>query len=87
MRPVFEHALVDALGLAQVGAPIGRDAAEENVVMAALDDVDGVDLHIAEMVHRGGDRLAARRRTARLHRAAGRAARFAGPRTWSGDGV
>ena len=57
MRPVFEHAFVGALGLAQVGAGIGRDAAIENVVMAALDDVDGVDLHIAEMVHGGGNRL------------------------------
>ena len=57
MRPVFEHAFVDALGLAQVGAGIGRDAAIENVMMAALDDVDGVDLHIAEMVHRRRNRL------------------------------
>ena len=57
MRPVFEHALVDALGLPQVGAGIGGDAAIENVMMAALDHVDGVDLHIAEMVHRGRDRL------------------------------
>ena len=54
MRPVFEHALVDALGLPQVRAAIIGDAAEENVVMAALDHVDGVDLHIAEMLHRGG---------------------------------
>ena len=57
MRPVFEHALVDALGLAQVGAGVGRDTAIENVMMAALDDVDGVDLHIAEMVHRRRNRL------------------------------
>ena len=57
MRPVFEHALVDALRLAQVRPGIGRDAAIENVMMAALDDVDGVDLHIAEMVHRRRNRL------------------------------
>ena len=57
MGPVFEHALVDALRLAQVRAGIGRDAAIENVMMAALDDVDGVDLHIAEMVHRRRHRL------------------------------
>ncbi len=54
MGPVFEHALVDALGLPQVRAAIIGDAAEENVVVAALDHVDGVDLHIAEMLHRGG---------------------------------
>ncbi len=51
--PVFEHASVGALGLTQVGAAIGRDAAVEDVMVAALDDVDGVDLHIAEMVDRG----------------------------------
>ena len=50
--PVFENALVDALGLPQVHAPIGRDAAMENVMMAALDHMDGVDLHVAEMIHR-----------------------------------
>ena len=53
MGPVFEHASVDALGMAQIGAAVGRDAAEQDVVMAALDHVDGVDLHIAEM----GDRI------------------------------
>ena len=57
MRPVFEHALVDALGLPQVAAGVGRDAAIEDVMMAALDHVDGVDLHIAEMLHRRRDRL------------------------------
>ena len=57
MRPVFEHALVDALGLAQIGAAIGGDAAIEDVMMAALDHVDGVDLHIAEMVDRRRHRL------------------------------
>ena len=87
MRPVFEHALVDALGLAQIGAAIGRDAAIENVVMAALDHVDGVDLHIAEMVHRRRDRLRPGAERLAAYRAAGRAARFAGPRLWSGDGV
>ena len=55
VRPVLEHAFVGALGPAQVGAGIGRDAAIENVVMAALDHIDGVDLHIAEMLDRSGD--------------------------------
>ena len=36
---------------------IRRDAGKEDVVVAALDDVDGVDLHIAEMVHRRRNRL------------------------------
>ena len=49
MRPVFEHASVGALGLPQIGAAIIGNAGIEDVVMAALDHVDGVDLHIAEM--------------------------------------
>ena len=57
MRPVFEHALVDALGLPQVRAGIGGDAAIENVMVAALDHIDGVDLHIAEMLDCRRDRL------------------------------
>ena len=59
MGPVFEHAFVDALGLTQIGAPIAGDPAPENMVVAALDDVDGVDLHIAEMFDGGGCRLRA----------------------------
>ena len=53
MGPVFEHAFVDALGLAQIGAPVIGNAGPQDMVMAALDDVDGVDLDIAEM----GDRI------------------------------
>ena len=52
MGPVFENALVDALGLPQVRAGVGRDAAVENVMMAALDHMDGVDLDVAEVIHR-----------------------------------
>ena len=59
VRPVFEHALVDALGLTQIGAPVGRNAGVENMVVTALDDVDGVDLHIAEMFDRGSGRARA----------------------------
>ena len=65
MGPVFEHAFVDALGLAQIRAPIVGNSGPENMMMAALDDVDGVDLHIAQMLHRRGRRrrpLAERRR-------------------------
>ena len=36
----------------QVLAPIGRDASVEDVVMAALDDVDRVDLQVAQVRHR-----------------------------------
>ena len=59
MGPVFEHAFVDALRLLEIGAAIGGDAAIEDVMVAALDHVDGVDLHIAEMGHRLGGRLRA----------------------------
>jgi hypothetical protein len=57
MRPVFEDRLVDALGPAQVLASISGDARVEDVVVTALDDVDGVDLHVAEVFHRGPRRL------------------------------
>ena len=57
MGPVFEHASVDALGLAQIRAPIGRNPVPQNMVVAALDDIDGVDLHIAEMLDRDSRRL------------------------------
>ena len=53
MGPVLEHGLVDALGLAQIGAAVVGNPAPENMVVAALDDVDGVDLHITEMFDRG----------------------------------
>ena len=64
MGPVFEHGFVDALGLAQIGAAIVGNPAPENMVVAALDDVDGVDLHVAEMFDRGRGciRPAAKRR-------------------------
>jgi hypothetical protein len=40
-------------------APIVRDPRVEDLVVAALDDVDGVDLHVAEVLDRGADRLRA----------------------------
>ena len=52
VRPIFENCLVDALRLMQMLAPIGRNARVEDVVMAALDDMDGVDLHVAQVRHR-----------------------------------
>src|SRR3954462_2632950 len=59
MGPIFEDALIDALRMAKIRAAIFGNTVPENVVMAALDDIDGVDLHIAKMVDRGGDRLRA----------------------------
>ena len=38
-------------------APVGGNARVEDVVVAALDDVDGVDLHVAEMLDRRARRL------------------------------
>ena len=64
MGPVFEHGLVDALGLAQIGAAVIRNPVPQDMVVAALDDVDGVDLDIAELLDRGrcGGRSRAERR-------------------------
>ena len=59
MGPVLEHALVEALRLAEMVAAIVGNAGVEDVVMAALDHIDGVDLHIAEM----GDGIGHRRGT------------------------
>jgi hypothetical protein len=54
MRPVLEHGFVDGLRLVEVLAPVSGNARIEDVVMAALDHVDGVDLHVAQMRHRRG---------------------------------
>ena len=51
MRPILENCLVDALCLMQMLAPVRRDARVEDVVMAALDDVDGINLQIAQVGH------------------------------------
>jgi hypothetical protein len=37
----------------QVGPAIVRDAAEQNVVVTTLDNVDGVDLHVPQVLDRG----------------------------------
>ena len=57
MRPEFEDRLVDALRPVEVGAAIARNAGEQDVVMASLDDVDRVDLDVAEMLGRQPRRL------------------------------
>ena len=49
MGPIFEHGLRLRLGEGEIAAPVGGDAVEQDVVVAALDDVDGVDLHVTEM--------------------------------------
>src|SRR3977135_3813371 len=56
MRPVFEDRLVDRLCLAQMVALVSGNAREEDLVMAAFDHIDGVDLHIAQVLHRGANR-------------------------------
>src|SRR5258708_14774048 len=57
MRPVFEDRLVDRLRPAQMVALVSRNARVEDLVMAAFDHMDGVDLHIAQVLHRGTRRL------------------------------
>ena len=53
MRPIFEDAFIDALRVVKIAAPIVRNARPEDVMVAAFDHIDRVDLHIAEMLHRG----------------------------------
>ena len=60
MGPVFEHTLVGALGVAQIRAAIFGDTVPQNMVVTALDDVDGIDLHVAEMFNRSRNRLRSR---------------------------
>src|SRR5467141_2824031 len=57
MRPVFEHRLVDRLRLAQMVASVSGNARVQDLVMAAFDHIDSVDLHIAQVLHRGASRL------------------------------
>ena len=52
MRPILENGFVDALRLMEMLAPVRRDARVEDVVMAALDDVNRVDLQVAQVRHR-----------------------------------
>ena len=56
MRPVLEHRLVDALRALQVLAPVLRNARVQDLVMASLDDVDRVDLHVTEVLDGGAHR-------------------------------
>ena len=39
--------------LAQVVAPVSRNARIENVMVTALDHIDGIDLHVTQMLNRG----------------------------------
>src|SRR5262249_36733207 len=36
----------------QMGALVGGNAREQDVMMAALDDIDRVDLHVTQVLHR-----------------------------------
>src|SRR5262249_9688482 len=51
MGPGFEDALVDALGLREIAALVSGNSREQDVMVAALDHVDGVDLDVAELIH------------------------------------
>ena len=50
MGPVLEDGSFAALGVVQIRRAVSRNAGPQDVVVGALDDVDGVDLHIAEML-------------------------------------
>ena len=52
MCPVLENRLVQRLRLLQVLAAVVGNPREQNVVMAALDDVDRIDLHVAQVPDR-----------------------------------
>ena len=56
MRPIFDCGLRVRLHRREGGRPVFRHARPEDVVMAALDDADRVDLDIAEMAYCRGDR-------------------------------
>jgi hypothetical protein len=58
--PVLKNRLIDALGSMQVLAPVVGNSGPQNVVMAPLDHVDRVYLHIAEMSDRSGRRRRSR---------------------------
>ena len=50
VRPVFEHRLVEALRPVEVVAPIVWYPRKKDMMVAALDDVDGVDLHVSQVL-------------------------------------
>ena len=52
VRPILEYGFVDRLRLSEVSAPVARDARPQDVVVAAFDHIDRVNLHIAQMFHR-----------------------------------
>jgi hypothetical protein len=49
VRPVFEDRFADRLSMRQVLTGIRRNAIEQNVMVASFDDVDRVNLHIAQL--------------------------------------
>src|SRR5690606_30090520 len=54
--PVFEDGFFHALEMRQIGAAIIGNARKEDVMVATLDDVDRIDLHIAQMGNGGAGR-------------------------------
>ena len=57
MRPIFEDGFVDGLSLAQVIPAVSGNAAPQDVMMAAFNNVDRVDLEIAKMFNRRAGRV------------------------------
>ncbi|HVX46215.1 MAG TPA: hypothetical protein VHC49_20150 [Mycobacteriales bacterium] len=57
MRDVLENALLHGLQLMQIRPVVPRNAVPQDVMVAAFDDVNGVDLHVTEVLDRGQDRL------------------------------
>ena len=49
MRPVFKDRFIEAMRARQVAALVIGNARIEDMVVASLDHVDGVDLHVAQM--------------------------------------
>ena len=90
MGPVFEHRFLHGQGVVEVGAAVAGDAGEEDMVVRALDHVDGVDLHVAQVLDRGAGRrrsAAERRRGVEPLRAGARIRRASASDSASGRGA
>ena len=59
MRPVFKDRFVDGLRLVQMVFAIPRNARPQDVMVAAFDHLDGVDLHVPKMLYRLPDGIGA----------------------------
>ena len=57
MRPVFADSFVEGLSLAQVIPAVSGNAAPQDMMMAAFNNADRVDLEIAKMFDRRAGRV------------------------------